>query len=111
MSQIASEVRALAEHIIEHEVMGRQTPAEVAQALEDVFRCIHKLMSSLVGPVVKVLMEADEMTAEQLASAMQMGPVELSQALGRLVDLKYAIESVEDGRAVYRPVERPLASR
>ncbi|WP_438027165.1 hypothetical protein [Sorangium sp. So ce233] len=51
MSAPDARTRALSRRIIEHEIAGREAPAEVAAAIEGAFRRLYKVMSTVIGPI------------------------------------------------------------
>lgn len=51
MSAPDARARALSRGIIEHEIDGRETPADVAAAIEVAFRRLYQVMSTVIGPL------------------------------------------------------------
>ncbi|WP_437965522.1 hypothetical protein WMF04_38700 [Sorangium sp. So ce260] len=50
MSPHDTGARALSRRIIEHEIAGRETPADIAQGTEGAFRRLYQVMSTVIGP-------------------------------------------------------------
>ncbi|WP_437814921.1 hypothetical protein [Sorangium sp. So ce1078] len=51
MSAPGATVRVLSRWIIEHEIAGRERPADIAQGIESAFRRLHQVMSTVIGPL------------------------------------------------------------
>ncbi|WP_437623845.1 hypothetical protein [Sorangium sp. So ce1151] len=50
MSTPDERARALSRRIIEHEIAGREAPADIAQGIEGAFRRFYLVMSTVIGP-------------------------------------------------------------
>ncbi|XXY18957.1 hypothetical protein WME88_04805 [Sorangium sp. So ce216] len=51
MSAPDPRTRALARRIIEHEIAGREMPADIAAGIEGAFRRLYQVMSTVIGPM------------------------------------------------------------
>ncbi|KYF72480.1 hypothetical protein [Sorangium cellulosum] len=51
MSAPDARAGALSRRIIEHEIAGREAPADVAAVIEGAFRRLHQVMSTVIGPL------------------------------------------------------------
>lgn len=51
MSAPDARTRALSRRIIEHEIAGREAPADVAAAIEGALRRLHQVMATGIGPL------------------------------------------------------------